>query len=164
MAQVKGILEKSQSIDWTQIVQLTEKTRMVNTHFRVLKKSKTRIVTQRMSGRKFEIAECIVGDQTAIINLTLWNEEIDVIVEGRTYTLLNGLINAYDECMSLTKGKRGELIESLNPLENVNGQVDMSRPFMGKPSRRKKPRSPTGRSFQGTAGREAKGYCSRKGF
>ena len=117
-----------------------------------------------MSGRKFEIADCIVGDQTAIINLTLWNEDIDVIEECRTYTLLNGLINVYDECMFLTRGKRGELIESIIPIENVNDQVDMSRPFMWKPKRKEKPRSPTGRSFQGTAGREAKGYCARKSF
>lgn len=164
MAQVKGIPEQSQSIDWTQIVQLTEKTRLANTHFRVLKKRKPRIVNQKMSGRKFEIADCIVGDQTAIINLTLWNEDIDVIEEGGTYMLLNGRINVYDECMFLARGKRGELIKSIVPIENVNDQVDMSRPFMWKPKRKEKPRSPTGRSFQGTAGREAKGYCARKSF
>lgn len=137
---------------------------MVNTHFRVLKKSMPRIVTQKTSGRKFEVVDCIVGDQTARINLTLWNEDIDVIEEGRTYSLLNGVINLYDECISLTRGKHGELIESIDAIENVNDQVDMSKPFMWKPKRKEKPRSPYGRSFQGTAGRESKGYCARKSF
>ncbi|MHA1135785.1 MAG: hypothetical protein ACTSSE_04795 [Candidatus Thorarchaeota archaeon] len=156
--------DKKSSIEWTQIVQFTEKTQRVNVHFKVLKKSKSRIVTQRVSGRKFEIADCVVGDQTAIANLTLWNEDVDVVEEGKTYALLSGSINVYDECMFLTKGKRGELLESIVPIENVNNQLDMSRPFMGKPKRKQKPRSPTGRSFQGTAGREAKGYCARKSF
>jgi hypothetical protein len=152
------------SVEWTQIAQLTEKTGYVNVHFRVLKKGKTRIVTQRLSGRKFEIAECLVGDQTAIIYLTLWNDDIDVIQEGRTYSLLSGSINVYDECMSLTKSRRGELLESVAPIEIVNEQIDMSKPFMGKPKRKKKARSPMGRSFRGTAGRESKGYCARKSF
>lgn len=164
MEHVKSTLDEKPSIEWTLIAQLTEKTRSVNVNFRVLKKGKTRVVTQRVSGRKFEIAESRVGDQTAIINLTLWNEDIDTIEEGRTYTLLSGSINVYDECMSLTKSRRGELLESLVPIEIVNEQIDMSRPFMGTPKRKKKPRSPTGRSFRGTAGREAKGYCSRKSF
>ena len=164
MEQVKSTLDRKTSVEWTKIAQLTEKTRNVHVHFRVLKKSKTRTVTQRISGTKFEIAECMVGDETAIVNLTLWNEDIDVIEEGRSYTLLSGSINIYDECMSLTRGRRGELIESLIPVEDVNDQIDMSRPFMGKPKRKKKPRSPTGRSFRGTVGREAKGYCARKSF
>lgn len=106
----------------------------------------------------------MVGDQTAIINLTLWNEDIDVIEEGRTYTLLSGLVNVYDECMNLSRGRLGEYLDSLAPIEIVNEEINMSRPFMGKPKRKKKARSPTGRSFRGTAGREAKGYCSRKSF
>jgi len=141
---VRSTLERKPSIDWTQIAQLKEKTRKVNVHFKVLKKSKSRIVTQRASGRKFEIADCIVGDQTAVVNLTLWNEDIDFIEEELTYTLLSGSINVYDECMFLTRGRRGELIESIVPIENVNDQVDMSRPFMGKPKRKEKPRSPKG--------------------
>ena len=164
MEQINRTLERKPSIEWTQIAQLTDKTGRINVRFMVLKKGKTRVVTQRISGRKFEIAECMIGDETAVINLTLWNEDIDIIEEGRSYSLLSGSISIYDECMSLTRGRRGEFLESLVPIESVNDKLDMGRPFMVRPKRKKKPRSPTGRSFQGTAGREAKGYCSRKSF
>ena len=149
---------------WTPIAQLTRTNRRVNVRFNVIKKGKTRIVTQRSIGRKHEIADCVIGDATGIVNLTLWNEDIDVIEQGRTYELQNGFINLYDECMILSKGHRGILTESSVPIICVNGQIDMSRPFMGKPKRRKKQRSPTGRSLSGVVGRETKGFCSRKSF
>ncbi|MHA1575853.1 MAG: hypothetical protein ACTSU3_00690 [Candidatus Thorarchaeota archaeon] len=156
--------KQNNSIDWTLITQFTSELRQVNVRFRVLKKGKTRIVTQRASGRRHKISDCLVGDSSAIMNLTLWNEDIDIVEFDRTYELLRGYINLFDECMILSRGRRGELTESHIPINNVNEQIDMSRPFMGKPKRRKRPRSATGRSFQGAAGREAKGYCSRKSF
>ena len=161
---MKGIQEKLESLDWTLITDLTEKCQGVNTRFKVLKKSKTRVVTQKVSGRKFEIANCIVGDHTAIIDLVLWNEDIDDIEEGKSYTLLNGSITVYDECMSLTRGRRGELIESLIQIEKLNEQVNMSRPFMGKSKRKSKPQSPTGRTLDGGADRQVRKYCGRKSF
>jgi len=162
--QVDDTHKQNNSIDWKLIAQFTQESRQVNVRFRVLKIGKIRIVTERASGRKHEISDCIIGDSSAIINLTLWNEDIDSVKSDQTYELLNGYINLFDECMTLSRGRRGDLSESSIPINDVNEQVDMSRPFMGKPKRRKKPRSPTGRSFRGTAGREAKGYCSRKSF
>ncbi len=110
------------------------------------------------------INESVVGDESAIINLTLWNHDIDEIEPGKTYELLNGHINIYDESMSLIKGRWGIIREGKPSIVQVDGSLDMSRPFMGRPNRRKRKRSQTGRSFQGTPGREIKGYCSRKGF
>ena len=149
---------------WTPIAQFTREIRKVNVRFNVIKKGKTRIVTQRSTGIKHEISDCIVGDSTAIVNLTLWNEDIDTIEQGKTYELQNGYINLFDECMILSKGRRGSLVESVITITTVNGQIDMSRPFMGKPKRRKRQRSSTGRSLSGAVGRETKGFCSRKSF
>lgn len=162
--QVSDTPEQSNSIDWTLIEQFIRESRRVNVRFKVLKKGKTRIVTERASGRKHEISDCIVGDSSAIVNLTLWNEDIDSVLLDRTYELLKGYINLFDECMSLSRGRRGVLVESTISIIDVNEQIDMSRPFMGKSKRRKKPRSATGRSFRGSAGREARGYCARKSF
>ena len=78
---------------WTPIAQLTQKIRKVNVRFNVVKKGKTRIVTQTSTGRKHEISDCIVGDSTGIVNLTLWNDDIDAIEQGYTYELRNGFIN-----------------------------------------------------------------------
>jgi hypothetical protein len=149
---------------WTPISNLTVESRVINVRFSVIKKETQRQVTAKATGRTHLISECIVGDESAIINLTLWNDDTDEIEAGKTYELLNGYISIYDECMSLSKGRWGKIRVASSKFVQVNRTIDMSRPFMGRPKRRKQKRSPTGRSFQGTPGRESKGYCSRKGF
>lgn len=155
---------ETQDYLWTSISDLTVESRGVNVRFNVIKKGPPRYVTARATGRDHMISEFLVGDESAIITLTLWNDDIDEIHTGKTYELLNGYINIYDECMSLSKGRWGNIRVSESDILQVDGTIDMSRPFMGRPKRRKRERSSTGRSFQGTPGRESKGYCSRKGF
>ncbi|MHA3962886.1 MAG: single stranded DNA-binding domain-containing protein [Candidatus Thorarchaeota archaeon SMTZ1-45] len=150
--------------DWTPISRLTVESKSVNVRFSVIKKGQTRLVTANASGKRHLIRECIVGDKSAIISLNLWNEDVDEIDIGKSYELLNGYISIYDESMSLAKGRWGIIREASSSIIQVDGSIDMSRPFMGRPIRKRKKRSPTGRSFQGTPGRETKGYCSRKGF
>jgi ssDNA-binding replication factor A large subunit len=153
-----------QECEWVSISKLTVESRAVNVRFSVIKKGTPRQVTARATGRAHLINEVVVGDESAIITLTLWNDDIDEIELGKTYELLNGYISMYDECMSLSKGRWGSIRGSESSIAQVDGTIDMSRPFMGRPKRKKKKRSLTGRSFQGTPGRESKGYCSRKGF
>ena len=153
-----------QDCEWSPISNLTVESRAVNVRFNVIKKGTSRQVITRTTGRPHLISEAVVGDESAIITLTLWNDDIDGIETGKTYELLNGYISIYDECMSLSKGRWGTIRGAESNITQVDGTIDMSRPFMGRPKRRKKKRSLTGRSFQGTPGRESKGYCSRKGF
>ena len=153
-----------QEENWTPIAKLTVESIAVNVRFSVIKIGSPRQVTARATGKPHLISECIVGDESAIITLTLWNEDIDEIEIGKTFELQNGYINIYDECMNLSKGRWGTIRLSSSDIVQVNGTINMSRPFMGRPRRRKQKRSPTGRTFQGAPGRESKGYCSRKGF
>ena len=153
-----------QDCEWVPISKLTVESRAVNVRFSVIKKGAPRQVTTRATGRAHLISEIVVGDESAIITLALWNDDIDEIEPGKTYELLSGYISMYDECMSLSKGRWGTIRKAESDITQVDGTTDMSRPFMGRPKRKKKKRSPTGRSFQGTPGRESKGYCSRKGF
>ena len=153
-----------QDDEWIPIAKLNVDSRAVNVRFSVVKKNAPRKVKVQATGKPCLLCECIVGDESAIIILTLWNEEIDGVETGKTYDLLNGHISIYDESMSLSKGRWGTIRLSSSGISQVNSTIDMSRPFMGRPKRRKRSRSPTGRSFQGTPGRESKGYCSRKGF
>lgn len=150
--------------EWTPISKLTVESRAVNVRFSVVKKGIPRQVTARKTGKPHLICEFVVGDESAIINLNLWNDDIDEIEITNTYELMNGHINVYDESMSLAKGHWGDIRVSSSNIAQIDGTINMSRPFMGRPKRRKQTRSLTGRSFQGTPGREGKGYCSRKGF
>jgi ssDNA-binding replication factor A large subunit len=138
--------------------------RSVNVRFKALEKEEPRRVTSRSAGRSHRVSNCIVGDTTAVITLTLWNHDIDEIEVGNSFELVNGYINIYDECMHLARGRWGEFRKVSEDTSEINRDLDMSRPFMGRPKQRRRERSPTGRTFSGTAGRESRGYPSRKSF
>ena len=157
--------QEEQIIHWTLISNLTVESRSVNVRFKALEIEDSRRVTSRSTGRLHQVANCVVGDQSAVITLTLWNDYIDEIEVDKIFELVNGYVNVYDECMHLGIGRWGELRETDSKIVEVNRSLDMSRPFMGIPrSRRRRERSPTGRTFSGTAGRESRGYPARKGF
>ena len=163
MAESYDSLEQHTKVVWTDIVHLTPDCRQVNVRFRIIKKGVSRRVTSKSSGRQYEISDCVVADSTAMISLTLWNEDVDRVSQNHSYCLMNGHINSQYECMSLSAGHHGRIVESDVPIEITNSEIDMSRPFMGRP-KRPKSRSTTSRVLQGTIGRESGGYPSRKSF
>ncbi|TFG33641.1 hypothetical protein EU527_07480 [Candidatus Thorarchaeota archaeon] len=150
--------------DWTHIIKLNPNSKNINLRFLVLDIKQSRHVFSKSTGKENELLECIVGDCSGIITLVLWNDDIDSIKIHHTYSLRNGRINLYDECMTLSKGSIGQIQEFENPIEDVDKTVDMSKPFMGYPKRKPKPRSLTGRSFDGRAGRNIRRFCGRKSF
>ncbi len=156
--------QNAQEVKWTAIAELSVESRAVNVRFRVLEKEETRKVIARSTGRFHQVSNCVVGDTTAVVTLTLWNDDIGEVEVGNTYELVNGYIKIYDECMNLGRGRWGLFKQSQKDILKINQEVDMSRPFMGRPKARRKERSPTGRTFSGTAGRESSGYPSRKSF
>lgn len=155
---------EEQEVHWTLISNLTVESRSVNVRFKALEIEDPRRVTSRSTGRSHQVANCVVGDESAMITLTLWNDDLDEIEIGKSFELVNGYINVYDECIHLGRGRWGEFQAADSEIVEVNRGLDMSRPFMGRPKRRRRERSPTGRTFSGTAGRESRGYPSRKGF
>lgn len=151
-------------VNWTLISDLTVESRSVNVRFKALEKEEPRRVTSQSTGRAHQVSNCIVGDASAVITLTLWNYDVEEIEVGKSFELVNGYINIYDECMHLGRGRWGEFRTADSDIVKVNRELDMSRPFMGRPKRKRRERSLTGRTFSGTAGRESRGYPSRKGF
>ncbi len=161
--QVNDILEEKSEICWTDIIHLTPDSKGVNVGFRIFKRGSIRQVTSKASGRRSETSTFEIADSTARINLILWNDDIDLVEDDADYYLLNGHITLYDECMSLSKGRYGEIGKSDTSIELVKEDIDMSRPFMWKPKRQTSRKS-TGRTLNGTSGRHLRRYASRKSF
>lgn len=151
------------SFNSTEIVHLEPRMTCINILFKVIEKSLIRIVRSKSTGTEYKICECIVGDSTARIKLTLWNDDIELVEPDHSYVLSEGFISMHDECMILSKGRRGRITPSDEEIETSMDSIDMSRPFMGR-QRKSKTRPVTTRTLEGTKGREARGYCSRKSF
>ena len=56
-----------------------------------------------------KVCSCKAKDDTGVINLTLWNEQIDMVEVGDTVKIINGYVNEYQGEMQLTTGKFGKL-------------------------------------------------------
>ncbi|MFW9921256.1 MAG: hypothetical protein ACFFED_16760 [Candidatus Thorarchaeota archaeon] len=148
----------------SKIADFTEETGRVNVLFKVISMKEPRIVTSKQTGRKHLVSDILVADETAKILLTLWNDDIDLVEEGRSYILRKGRVQVYDYSMRLAKGLGGEFIRVQDLQEEPALHLDMSKPFMGRKKKRRRTLSGEGRTFHGTPGRNVRGYCSEKEF
>ena len=157
-------VERQDHEDFITITELLPRMRKLNLRFKVVSIRSPRQVFSRQTGKKLLVAEAIVGDQTGIITLVLWNDDVDELNVGETYHLRNGRVTIFEECMQLSIGRDGDITLSEEPIEEIKDSNDMSKPFAARPKKKGKKRSTKGKSLSGVQGREAKGYCTWKGF
>jgi len=118
--------EASESEELVKVETLTPNSKGVNTIVKVVSKGEVRNVTGRdYSVRR--VADAIVGDETASICMTLWDDKIDAINEGATLRVTNGYINLFRGNMRLNIGKYGsyEILED-SPITEVNTENNLS--------------------------------------
>ena len=60
-------------------------------------------------GRSGRVATAKVKDETGEINLSLWNEQIDLVKPGCKVHITNGYVNEFQGEKQLTAGKFGKL-------------------------------------------------------
>ena len=87
----------------------------VDLTFKVLEKSE-----ERLTRNGNRVVEALVGDETGVVIMTLWEDDIDKVEEGKTYNLKNGYITLFKGSMRLTIGRSGSIEES----EMEIGEID----------------------------------------
>jgi len=115
--------EPTESEELVKVETLTPNSRGVNIVVKVVSKGEIRSVTGRdYSVRR--VTDALVGDETASIYMTLWDERIDAINEGATLQITNGYINLFRGNMRLNVGKYGsyEVLED-SPIAEVNTTI-----------------------------------------
>lgn len=80
-------------------------------------------------GRAGRVCTAVVKDDSAQMNMTLWNEDIDKLKVGDRIKLTNGFVNEWQGEMQLTTGRAGKI-------EILEAQKDLS---LEKPKTTKKP-------------------------
>jgi hypothetical protein len=101
------------NLELTCISELTPDSRSVSVLLKIISMSQTRQVRSSKTSRRHLVQNVVVGDSTARINMTLWNEDADSLQEGQTYLLTKGYVREYDECGLLqdenhNEGDRGQ--------------------------------------------------------
>ncbi len=153
--------EPSESEELVKVETLTPNSRGVNTIVKVVSKGEIRSVTGRdYSVRR--VTDALVGDETASLYMTLWDDKIDAINEGDTLRITNGYINLFRGNMRINVGKYGsyEVLEE-SPIEEVNTENNLSDKRYEQQRRYRRPYRQSG-GYGGRGGGRSGGYQRRR--
>lgn len=108
------------------MAELKPRMKNVTISFKVIELGEEREVTSRHDGATHRILDAVVGDSTGIVSVPLWNESIDSVEVGSTYTLKNGYTGLFKRNLRLNIGREGELSNSEEEIAEVNTGNNMS--------------------------------------
>ncbi len=109
----------------TKVRDLTPSSKQVNVHAKVINVGEAKEVMGKY-GDPRKVAEAIIGDDTAVITLSLWNEQIGSIAKDDIILVDNGYVSLVRGHMRLNVGRYGNLTKSDQPVGEVNQGLDMS--------------------------------------
>ncbi len=109
----------------TKVRDLTPSSKQVNVHAKVIQVGEPKQVMGKY-GDPRKVAEAVIGDDTAVITLSLWNEQIGSITKDETVLIDNGYVSLVRGHMRLNVGRYGSLQKSNEEIASVNQQLDMS--------------------------------------
>lgn len=119
--------DRPSEVEFKKIEELNPRSRALNVIVKLVSKSDIREVVTRRDGSNHRICDATVGDETASIILTLWDNSIDEINEGETVRIKNGYVSLFRGSMRLNIGRYGsfekmeeEVISEVNTENNLS--------------------------------------------
>jgi replication factor A1 len=109
----------------TKVRDLTPNSKQVNVLAKVLNVGEPKEVMGKF-GDPRKVCEAVVGDDTATITLSLWNEQIGTIQKDEVVLVDNGYVSLVRGHMRLNVGRYGNLSKSTEAMGEVNQSLDMS--------------------------------------
>lgn len=137
------------------VAELEPRMSNITISFKVVEKGDVREVTSRRDGSLNRVSSAVVGDETGIVTVPLWNEMIQEIESGKTYELKNSYTGLFRGNLRLKIGRDSEIAEAEQDIQEVNSEVDMSEEYHGRPERR---HYYEGHSYGRSSGRSYGGY------
>ncbi|MHA2298771.1 MAG: single-stranded DNA-binding protein [Candidatus Hodarchaeales archaeon] len=99
----------------------------INVIFKVVSKEEKREITSAKTGETHTVCDIVVGDDSGIVTMALWNEDIDMLEEGEVAKIVNGYVNIFRSSMRLSKGKYGSFETNVDvTIDEVNHDNDRS--------------------------------------
>lgn len=110
----------------TKIANLHPNRRGLIVEFKIIKLEAARTVKNRRDGSTHRVADILVGDETGCILLTLWDDNIAQVQEGKVFRITNGQTGLFQERLRLSLGPKGELQPSTVVISEVNTENNLS--------------------------------------
>jgi replication factor A1 len=109
----------------TKVRDLTPNSKQVNVLAKVVTIGEPKEVMGKF-GDPRKVCEAVVGDDTATIILSLWNEQIGAIQKDEVILVDNGYVSLVRGHMRLNVGRYGNLSKSADSVGEINQSLDMS--------------------------------------
>ena len=110
--------------------------RRVNLVAKIVELGEEREVVSRSDGRTHRVAEALIGDETASVLLTLWDDNIDRFEAGDVVQISNGYANLFRGSLRLNIGRYGTAEKVDQEIEEVNTENNLSTKQYGESYRR----------------------------
>lgn len=138
---VEGFFEnkRPQPVE-AKVGELNPQSKAVNVTAKVVSKSEIREIPMGRDGSPHKVCDALVGDETGVVYLTLWDDNIAKVNDGDTIRVENGYVTLFKGNIRLNIGKYGKLEQAAEPLAaEVNTENNVSsktyeqerRPFRG---------------------------------
>ena len=122
-------------METTKISNLRPGLRNLTLRVKALGQTDVREVTSRKDGSSHRVAEERVGDESGTILLTLWDDNIGEVEEGKTYEITNAYTSVFKNNLRLNVRGYSEIKEAEKGIESVDESNDMSEKYFEQPPR-----------------------------
>ncbi len=109
----------------TKVRDLTPNSKQVNVLAKVISIGEPKEVMGKF-GDPRKVCEAVVGDDSGVITLSLWNEQIGSIQKDEVILIDNGYVSLVRGHMRLNVGRYGNLSKSTESIPEINQSLDMS--------------------------------------
>lgn len=100
--------------------------RRVNLVAKIVERGEEREVFSRSDGSSHRVAEALIGDETASVMLTLWDDDVDRFEVGDVIQISNGYANLFRGSLRLNIGRYGSAEKVDVELDEVNTDNNLS--------------------------------------
>ena len=137
---VEGFFENKKQPVEAKVGDLTPQSKAVNVTAKVVSKTEIREIPMGRDGSAHKVSDALIGDETGVVYLTLWDDNIEKVNEADTVRIENGYVTLFKGNIRLNIGKYGKLEPAKEPLTvEVNTENNVSsktyeqerRPFRG---------------------------------
>ncbi len=110
----------------SKVENLTPRSRRVDVTVKIVSKNPVRDVVSRNDGSAHRVTEAVAGDETGVILLTLWDNDIERVTDGSVFNVNNGYVTLFKGSMRLNIGRYGSLEPSSETIETVKTDNNLS--------------------------------------
>ncbi len=117
--------------------------RGVTIDFKIVKTQAVRTVQSRNDGSNHRVADVLIGDETGTMMLTLWDDDITQVEDGKVFRIVSGQTGLFQGRLQLSLGRTGKLESTTAAISEIKTENNLSLQSQSTPKDTKSRKKPT---------------------